>query len=561
MKRRDFLRIGTLGVGSLALAPSQLDTVAFSGAAISAKGDDRVNIIMLITDDTLWDEYQFHNPKTAYTPTMQQLADEGVCFTNCFAGGSTCAPARFSLFSGRQPYSAIDPGTLEAARHRNGYIKIVNGGSVLLYEYNVARVLRKAGYLTGIIGKTDGIEKSGFHKIEPDWEPDNPKVEKKLKENQEIRQKQMKEFGFDYPLYVHRGNIQTHFATRKNAFHNVEYMTSKALEFLDIAAKENKPFFLVYATSLMHAPKPYESLTKGNPLATEAGSLKEPVTGVQPSRQSCIDRVKKRGIEPNRVAAMLWLDDSLAAIMKKLKEIEADENTVIVLVNDNGHDNYGKGSIYYDGFHVPLVIRWPKGIVSPGRKETRLVRSFDLVPTFMELASDRKPDRMVLHGRSLVPLLKNHPPKDWRTSVFMPYGFARAVLKGDYHYIAVRFPENHDNIHPIKNKPGNGLAEKHKKLLEKAGNRKGMTSGATMTKAELNQYGVHGESYFDADQLYNIKNDPLEKNNLAKNPEYAPVLKEMRELLKEYMMQMPGSFGEFKTEDPEYIRFLEENLK
>ncbi len=543
--RRDFLN-------AMGAAPAAL---AFAGRAVAAQADGRPNIVLFLTDDALWSEYQFHNPEGVYTPSFKRLADEGVRFTRCYCAGSSCSPARFSLFTGRRPSTAIDPGTLAAARHRNGYVRFSNSGKALLHEDNVARVLRDAGYLTCIIGKTDGIDKSGdYHKIDPAWDPDDPEVARKLEENQRLRQKQMRHFGFDHPLYVHRGNIQPHFATRKNAVHNVEHMTSKALEFLGIAQRRRKPFFLVYSTSMLHAPNEYDSLTKGSPLATEAGSLTQPPTGVQPSRRSCIDRVKARGLPPRSAAPALWIDDALTAILAKLRSMGADENTLVVLHNDNGHDNHGKDSAYHDGFHVPLVVRWPKGVVRPGRKDEHFVRSFDLVPTFMELAKARRPEGMLLHGRSIVPLLRGRAPRDWRDSVFMSYGFARVVQRGAYRYIAVRFPDNHET-NPLAGKPGKPLAAKHKKLLARAGNRKGMTHGRAPTKAELNHYEVHGESYFDADQLYDIRKDPLERSNLAADANHAGVLKEMRKLLRQYLQRVPGPFGEFKTQDPEYTRF------
>ena len=94
--------------------------------------------------------------------------------------------------------------------------------------------------------------------------------------------------------------------------------------------------------------------------------------------------IKEKGFDPeSHVAGEAWIDDSLGAILRKLKELGIDDNTLVIFAPDHGRD--GKASVFSQGScQVPMIMRWPKGIAA-GQVCEELVQNIDLVPTFFEL--------------------------------------------------------------------------------------------------------------------------------------------------------------------------------
>lgn len=175
-----------------------------------------------------------------------------------------------------------------------------------------------------------------------------------------------------------------------------------------------------------------------------------------------------------------YLDDMFGRLLRALDATGQADNTLVVYCADHGdycgdHGLFAKGIPCFRGaYHVPAIVRWPRGVSHPGRRVDAFVSLADFAPTFLEaagIAADRE-----FTGASLLPFLRGETPADWRDEIHTQcdgvelYFTQRSVSTRDYEYVF------------------NG---------------------------------------FDDDELYDLRRDPHEMHNLADDPAYADVIREM----------------------------------
>jgi arylsulfatase A-like enzyme len=191
------------------------------------------------------------------------------------------------------------------------------------------------------------------------------------------------------------------------------------------------------------------------------------------------------------------VDDNVGRLMDYLDEQKLSDNTIIIYTSDQGfylgeHGWFDKRFMYNESFKTPLLIKWPNKI-TPGTTEDELVQNLDFAQTFLEVAGVTTPKDM--QGKSLVPLLTGNKENWDRDAVYYHY----------YEYPAEHAVKRHY-----------GIATKEYKLIH---------------------------FYYDVDEweLYDRKKDPQEMNNVFNDPEYAQVVKEMKQKLKEIRKQYKDS--------------------
>lgn len=516
--RRRFLGGTLLGLGGLAAA-------SLTGRSLIAAAEaKRPNIVFIVTDDQEFESIGAYGGKVL-TPHIDSLARDGVRFTRAYATTPVCTPSRYACLTGQFASRCDDAFFLE----KNPYgtqsqvkwdTELKERGAV-----TVASLLRQAGYRTGFVGKWHNgprsnkpheWEEAGFEQYPRDADPADPAIADKLEHNQRRMSELVKARGFDYAESIYWGNIPQ---MKLNALHrhNQEWITKGALDFID--TNRDKPFFLYMATTLEHGPNPLRSL-KSDPRITGEGMLDEPLR-VQPSRESVLERVKKAGL-PEAAAPSTWLDDGVGAVLRKLRELNLEKDTLVIFFNDHG--NKHKATLYEGGVRTPCLMRYPRK-VKPGQVCEALVANIDFLPTMLEAsgADIEPPERHRIDGKSLVPLATGEVDA-LRDDLYLEIGFTRAIVTPRYKYLAVRIPEG-------ARKP--------------EGKRYHVN---TCVPIQKRVEPLH-PGYWDADQLYDLEKDPRERTNLAADPEYRKTVDDMKRRLDRYMKTFRHHFGEFPRKE------------
>lgn len=490
------------------------------------------NIILIYTDDQAFYELGCYGGNVL-TPNIDGLAANGLKFERFYVSSPVCSPSRYSLLTGKY---ASRSGSLLKSFPAGGPVNMgwesgVGWGPVGS-ETTLAHILKsKGGYRTGMVGKWMQGFRGAMKKVPADADPSDPQVRKVLEENYDKQVKTVKECGFDYAASVYQTNVGNPLGSRDTTlpkalrYHNMEWITEGAIKFIE--QSKEQPFFLYMATTLPHGPSSFESL-KTDPRFTPSGVL-EKAPDVQPSRENVIKRTqnfaKKSGQDKfiDKIAGSLWVDDSIGSLLAKLEELGLTDNTVIIFASDNG--KRGKFTCYDAGGRMPLLVSWPS-VIKHSSTCNDLVSNVDIAPTILDICGVKITQDMQMDGKSFFNILLGKPYS--RSSLFLEITTERAVVTDDYFkYIAVRYPKE------IQQKIDVGEVFTHWCL--------------PISKAH-HTYNAEKDypSYFDMDQLYNLKNDPKEQNNLASLSEYKSKLETMQTLLKEYCEKLPHTFGEFK---------------
>lgn len=248
-----------------------------------------------------------------------------------------------------------------------------------------------------------------------------------------------------------------------------------------------------------------------------------------PERDRIKAEIEAAGKDPDH-AWLRWFDHAVGAVIEKLKEKGKLENTLIIITSDHGNYNYGKSTLYEGGIKIPLMMYWPAGI-QPGQVYEELVQNIDFAPTFLDLAGVDLKTVKELDGVSLKETLNGYD-KPVHDHLYFEMGFARGVMTKDWKYIAVRYDDQ--NEQQIKDG-----------IIFKGWNGHDHQLPYYIRNSHLGYHAaLLNEHYFERDQLYNLKKDPKENNNLF--DAHPKKTKEMKKLLEESLKSFPSRpYGEF----------------
>jgi arylsulfatase A-like enzyme len=525
----------------------------------------RPNVILILTDDQSprnppTPEYPHLVSPPGYgyggdkvrTPHVDRLAREGMVLTNANVACPVCSPSRYTILTGRhatrsrgEVFNHLYPaGTM--ARPENN-VELGNG------ELNLPRLLQSAGYKTAWVGKCHILEQEilenptlwgtaaapGLKRYPPESDPrTDPKTNQAMRDNQQWWRSRIRKEGFDWVGAVYPGNL-LELRNKPSNVHNVEWTTRSVLDFLDTCSSAgDKPFFLYYGTTIPHGPDPWAKSKTGfangldaDPGYTGEGYRTDLDYSFMPTRASIKKEVAAAGLDVKH-AWLTGFDHSIGAILRKLDERDLTRDTLVIVTSDHGTWRYGKTTLYDGGLKVPLVMRWPAGI-RPGSTYPHLVLNTDYAATILDLAAAKLPNTYKLDGLSLAPVLRGQESGPLREEIFHEIGFARAVKTPKWKYIAVRYPpEIQQRIKAGEKFPAFGDAPPNERPY-------------LVVNRHLGYYSSrHNPNYFLADQLYDLENDPQEKNNLIhRKPD---VVADLKARLEKHLATFPERpFGEF----------------
>jgi arylsulfatase A-like enzyme len=374
---------------------------------------ERPNLIIVLLDDLGYGDLACYGNPQVTSPHIDQLATEGIRFTQAYAAGPVCSPGRAGLMTGRWPArSGITDAIGAAVAQWNDNRRLLppaNARRLALEEITLAEVLRDQGYATGNVGKWH-LGAEGFLPLDQGFDFN-------FSGNQIGSHKSM--FGPDYGINL--GPVEAG-----------EYLTDRLQAEAEafIQRSRDQPFFLLLSHFAVHRPVG----AKAETIARQPPRSTDPVWGLVPEYAAMIEDV----------------DTSIGRLRQFLAEEGLAENTVIVLTSDNGgvrfwSSNGGlrgtKGTVYEAGLRVPLIALLP-GMTGAGRIEASPVHAVDLWPTLLALAQGAPPADLVLDGLNLLPRLtagSELPSRDffWHFPHYNMHGStpASALRSGDYKLI------------------------------------------------------------------------------------------------------------------------------
>lgn len=489
-------------------------TLALAGNSAYAQVSKPINIVYIMSDDHSYQTISAYDKLHTSTPNIDRLSKNGVRFTNSFVCNSISGPSRAAMLTGKHS-------------HMNG--KLNNTDTYFdTSQPTFISHLKGTPYQTALIGKwhLDGIPQSFDH-----WE-----------------------------ILVGQGTYYnpdfiTEDGTKRHDGYVTDIITDKSIKWLENRDKE-RPFCLMihhkaahrswisdstnmfaYEDITFNVPKNFYDNYENRPAASNAemsiyddmdlpydlkvdttskkGWSRVDIDRMTPAQRAQYDKLydkvtkefKESNLSGHELAEWKYqrymrdymkcinsMDSNIGRVIDYLEQSGLSENTIIVYTSDQGfymgeHGWFDKRFMYEESFRTPLLVYLPSSLKKRG-DINQLVQNIDYGPTFLELAGLEKPEDM--QGDSFLPLLKADNPKDWRKSLY-------------YHYY--EYPAEH-------------TVRKH--------------------------YGVRTERYklihfygddIDNWEMYDIKKDPHEMNNIYGLSENKTIQNELHEELTKLRKQ------------------------
>lgn len=438
--------------------------LAFAFLVLSACtliGNDRPNVILIMSDDQGGGDYGFLGNQLIRTPELDAMAAQSGLLKQFYVS-PVCAPTRACLMTGRYNYRT---------RCIDTYI-----GRAMMdpAEITIAELLRDSGYQTGIYGKwhlgdnfpmrpqDQGFQSSLVHRGGGIGQPSDP-------------------FGAE-GKYTDPTLFRDGKAVALKGYCTDLYFDA-AIDFISKSVEMDKPFFTYIATNAPHGPfhdvpqKLYDEYRKVDfsPIIVNKRNPK---------------RLQQENDKLARIAAMITnIDENVGKLFRTLDRLQIRENTIVIYLNDNGPNTMRfvgdmrgmKSHVDDGGIRSPLIFHWPAK-VKPQSVSNHLSAHIDVLPTLLEACDVKRPADLKIDGKSVLPLLTEDNPK-WpaRQIVLQSH---RGNQPKPFHNFALH--EQTDTGH-------------HWKLVHPSG---------------FGKESFQGEARL---QLYDLSNDPRQKNNLAQS--------------------------------------------
>ena len=509
-----------------------LPALCLIAGAAQAAAPSRPNVLFVIADDMYIDMCNFtpEGRGRNLTPHLDRLAAEGTVMRGQYIISPVCTPSRYNCLTGRYASRATNPQFVRQT-DRAGMSIVAWNSKIMPEDFTLPKALQSAGYVTGIAGKQHVVEVKGRQRPPADADPRAPAVKSMLAQNEQAERAALRQIGFDEAGGIYTGNAEE-LSPAVLRVHNMDWVAQAGVEFIGRHAGKGKPFFLYFAPTLMHSPYPPDRSWNVDPRLTPYGVLDAPPT-VLPTREDRARRLREHATTGRHRENLLWLDDAIGALLGKLAAAGELDRTIIFFFNDNGQE--GKGSIYQSAARAPSVV-WRKGGFPVGRACDLRVTNLDFAPTILELVGAAAP-RGAFDGRSFRAALEGRA-EPIHESIYFELGFTRGVLKGDWKYIALRYPPQPERFALVNNPPhlrDVRLPPGQPAFGHIGGNNNEMAALRTQP------------AYFEGDQLYSLQDDPREQRNLAGDPRHAALLAELQRELQRHLAPLPGGFAELKT--------------
>jgi arylsulfatase A-like enzyme len=352
---------------------------------------EQPNILFIIIDDMGWKDIGISGSTFYETPNIDELATEGMRFSNAYSAAPVCTPSRGGIYSGKCPartqYTAVYNGAAgpddrlhERSKYRGEQdenFEALHRHALPATEFIIPQALAEGGYTTGFFGKWHIGECDGYQPDERGFE-----VAKGYRTSYAPTSKSghwMKTFQ-QYGANLEGADEEAYVA---------DVLTDECIDF--ISTNKNKPWMAVLSHYLVHSP-------------------------IQPKLEKLAHYRKKPKTDqknPGYASMVESVDESVGRVLQVLRELNLEKNTLVIFTSDNGGltpnntSNYplmgGKSFPFEAGMRVPFIVKWP-GKIAPGISKQRIVGT-DIYPTMLSAAGlPLRPEQHV-DGVDLMPVL------------------------------------------------------------------------------------------------------------------------------------------------------------
>lgn len=495
-------RLSTVALTSVGLGALSL----FSACNQKAPAPKKPNIIFIMSDDHAYQAISAYDQKLIQTPNIDKIANQGARFDHCFVTNSLCSPSRAVILTGQYSHRT-------GARDNSFSIRIKPDITTF------PMLLQKAGYQTAIVGKWHLLNKpKGFNYssiligqgnyYNPDFITNGDTarahgyatditMDKALNWLSSMRDKSspfclmihnkaphrdwlpdttdFHEFSKDLPLPA---TLFDDYSGRGKAAHEQMMEIDKNMHlYNDLKYNASGPIPNDAPTDLHRELDRMDSAQRATVLKFYASEDAKVDTSKMTHREFVIWKYQR--YVKDYLRCIRSVDRNVGRLLDYLKQAGMLDNTLIVYTSDQGmylgeHGWFDKRFMYKQSFRTPLLMSYPPKI-KPGTVVDAMAMNLDFGPTFLDLAGVPKPDYM--QGTSLVPLFGGQTPADWRKAVY-------------YHFY------EYPGWHAVKRHYG--IRTQRYKLIHFYYN--------------VNEW-----------ELYDLKNDPEEMQNVYDNPDYRQV--------------------------------------
>ncbi len=506
MDRRDFLKASGLVVGSLALPGCMNGYMGFAG-----RQGKHPNILYIMSDDHACNAVSCYGgilSEVAKTPNIDRIAAGGMRLESCFVTNSICTPSRAAILTGQ--YS-----------HVNGVYTF--GERINAQCPNVAKLLQDGGYQTAVVGKwhlkTDPTGFDYWNVLPGQGRYHNPKLKEKGWQEKGLK------------TYEDR--------------HSTDVITDLSLSWLGNRDVE-KPFFLMCHFKAPHRAwepaKRFTDLYKDVEMPEPDNLLDDYSNRSRAAANATLkigEDMGKRDVKQERpeglgrdelrkwayqlyikdyLRCVTGVDENVGRLLDFLDEENLSRDTVVIYTSDQGfflgeHGYYDKRFMYEESLRMPFVARYPREIKA-GSVNDDIIINVDFAPTFLDYARLRIPGDM--QGVSFRANLASKTPSNWRKSMYYRYWLHLAHHGVPAHY---------------------GVRTERYKLIFYYGLPLGK-AGAVKKPTPLEW------------ELFDLKKDPQEMNNVYNDPAYAKV----RKKLKAELLRLKKELGDTDDAYPEMMR-------
>ena len=484
--RRAFLKGCTASLTLAAVAAcSPVVGVAGAGTGgLSPLPRERPNIVVIVSDDHGTDALGAYGNTYVQTPNLDALARDGTRFTSAFSTVSSCSPSRAAILSGKFV-------------HANG----MYGLSHLPYNFSsfpeitsFPKILSESGYRTALMGKFHVAPRTVYH------------FDRELATEDEV------EAGL--------GRSPVEMAEGTRAFIN---------------EKDERPFLLYFAPTDPHRLGPY-TLGESNHFGAKPGGYPG-VTAIEYDPQKVTvpsflpDLPETRQELAWYYQAVSRMDQGIGRLIAELKAAGKYDNTLILYLSDNGVAMPGaKTNLYDPGIRLPFIVKAPGARLGEPARSDALVRWVDIAPTVIDYAGmDATP--YGFQGASIRPVMEGAVELPGRDAVFGSH-----VLHEIHMFYPMRMIRTH-RYKLIQNFAWRQPYPTALDLVQSSTWQAALRDGVPLGKRTIAQYTNRPEF-----ELYDLQADPDEVRNLADDPAYSGIRRDLVSRLHDFMRQTKDPF-------------------